>query len=196
MTPRTYTLGKRARQVAKTRARIVEAAAELYQEKGVASTSMQEVARRADVAPATVLNHFPSPDELAEAVVTQLLTTLRAPSEEMFAGLETLRERITRLSRELAGFYQRSEPWFRVHQREVAKVRAFAEGAQHYYERLDRLLRQALGPLADDERVLTAVWSFMSPPVFGAMRARRMSAEEAADTVSEVLVPWLERQQG
>jgi hypothetical protein len=50
---RPYRLGKRAINLGETRRRIVEGAADAYAERGVQATSMQEVARRADVAPAT-----------------------------------------------------------------------------------------------------------------------------------------------
>ena len=53
--PRAYRLGKRATQKDSTRGRIVQAAIDLYTERGISQTSMQQVARRADVAPATVL---------------------------------------------------------------------------------------------------------------------------------------------
>lgn len=193
MAPRHYSLGKRAANVAETRRRILGAAIALYQEKGISATSMQEVARRTDVAPGTVLNHFRTPDALAEAVIAQLWTDLRAPSEDMFQGLNTPEQRVSRLARELAGFYQRSEPWYRVHQREGGRSRVFAAAEVQFYELLDQLMRQALGPLATDERALAALRALMNPAVFGGLQAQGMSSAAAGDLVAEVLEPWLKR---
>jgi AcrR family transcriptional regulator len=191
MVPRKYTMGKRAGAVAQTRARIVEAAMSLYQEQPVGSTSMQEVARRADVAPGTVLNHFATPDELAEAVVSELVRTLEAPTPSVFDGLDGVRARLGALARSLAGFFERSEPWFHVHQREHEQVAAFAAGARRFDEEVERLIRTALGP-GCHERTVSAVRALMSPPVFGALRTRDgLTSEEAGDLVTEILVAWL-----
>jgi AcrR family transcriptional regulator len=55
---RKYNLGKRTASVEATRARIIDAAIDAYAELNVSGTSMHEVARRANVAPGTVLYHF------------------------------------------------------------------------------------------------------------------------------------------
>jgi len=44
-------------------------------------------------------------------VFEALLTELRMPTPENFAGLTGLRPRVERLARELAPFYERSEPF-------------------------------------------------------------------------------------
>jgi AcrR family transcriptional regulator len=56
--PRSYSMGRRTQAVTATRQRILDAALALYQEQGIAAATMQDVARRADVAPGTVANHF------------------------------------------------------------------------------------------------------------------------------------------
>jgi AcrR family transcriptional regulator len=193
MSPRTYRLGKRAEAVAQTRGRIVQAAMALYQEEGIANTTMQEVARRADVAPGTVLNHFPTPDDLTQAVIDQLMADLHLPSEDILDGLPSIRERVARLARELAAFYQRSEPWYQVHRREVGRSKVFAEAESRFFQLVDRLMRHALSDLAGDYRALAVLRTFMNPPVFGGLQAMGIPADEAADLVSDLLVPWLER---
>jgi AcrR family transcriptional regulator len=190
--PRKYRLGKRAEAVARTRARIVAAAMTLYQEQPVAVTSMQEVARRADVAPGTVLNHFATPDELASAVVSELVRTLEAPSSEIFEGVEGVAARLRALGRSLARFYERAEPWFHVHEREHDQVAAFGEGARVFDERVEGLIREALGPGHEARAVSAARW-LMSPPVFRGLREHEgRTVEEAADLVTEILVAWLD----
>lgn len=60
---RTYRQTRRAAAQDRTRQRIVEAAIDLHQAKGLAATSFSDVAARAKVGRVTVYRHFP--DELA-----------------------------------------------------------------------------------------------------------------------------------
>ena len=53
---------------AATRERILDAALACYRERGIGATSLQAVARRAEVSAATVLNHFGSAEELARVL--------------------------------------------------------------------------------------------------------------------------------
>jgi AcrR family transcriptional regulator len=190
--PRKYNLGKRARAVAQTRARIVEAAMALYRAQPIAATSMHEVARRADVAPATVLNHFPSHEELAQAVVEELLRTLRPPTSAIFLGLDTVPQRLRALARALSAFFERSEPWFAVHEREHRQVTAFGAGARRFDADVVELVRLALAPI-DGVWEVAAVRALLSPPVFGGLRRNAsMTAEQAADLVTDILVAWVD----
>lgn len=194
MAPRKYSMGKRAAQVAETRRRILDAAVVLYQEQGFSSTSMQDVARRADVAPGTVLNHFATPEALMEAVATHLTATLQAPTEAILEGVDNLAERVRRVARELAAFYERSEPWYRVYEREQGRVKVLTDAAARFFERIDRLVRLALGPLGRDEAAATVTMTLVNPGVFGQLRSRGMTTTEAADVIADVLLAWLERE--
>lgn len=57
-------MDQRATKQAETRDKIVEAAIELHQEKGIARTSMRDVASRAGVGAVTVYRHFADDQEL------------------------------------------------------------------------------------------------------------------------------------
>jgi AcrR family transcriptional regulator len=192
MGPRKYRMGKRAEAMAETRARIVEAAGALYRERPVETVSMQEVARRADVAPGTVLNHFETPAALADAVVDGLLETLRAPSPAVLEGAEGEAARLRALARALAEFFERAEPWYHVHEREHERVDAFRRGAREFDERVTSLIREALGARAGEREVLVAR-SVLSPPVLRDLRVHGgMSAGAAADVITDVLLAWLD----
>lgn len=191
MSPRKYSLGRRAEAMARTRARIVDAAMALYLEQPVTSTSMQEVARRAGVAAGTVLNHFATQDALAEAVVVRLMETLRVPTEEIFAGLETVEGRLRALAESLATFFERAEPWFHVHEREHGTVAAFAAGAREFDRRVSALIGQALGGDADARTAIT-VRVLFSPPVLRDLRVHGdMRTSDAAGLASEIVLAWL-----
>lgn len=57
--------GRRERKKAATRASIVQAAHELFLERGFDAVSVREIADRADVSPTTVFTHFPHKEALA-----------------------------------------------------------------------------------------------------------------------------------
>ena len=190
--PRRYTLGKRANPKSETRSRIVAAAAAIYLDKGSAAASNLAIARAADVAPATVRNHFPDRRDLAHAVFSELLSGIRPPTPAIFDGIEGIRERITRLAEELASFYERGEPSWQMYQREPDLIEAWAGGVDRYYRDVDELMRSALGPLSGDDTALAVVAAVIGPPAFFALRARNLSSEQAVELCVDLVAPWLE----
>lgn len=191
--PRTYNLGRREAPKADTRARIVAAALAVYRDRGFGGASNLAIARAADVAPATVRNHFPDQNDLADAVFEALLVELRIPSPAIFDGVDDLPSRVTLLADELAAFYERSEPWWRVYEREPDLISAWSGGVDQYYADVERLMRAGLGELSNDERSVAVVASVIGPPTFFALRARGLSSEDAVRLSLELVLPWLER---
>jgi AcrR family transcriptional regulator len=191
--PRPYNLGQRAALKADTRSRIVAAALEIYRDRGLPGASNLAVARAADVAPATVRNHFPEPRQLARAVFDAVLDELRVPPPAIFDGLGDLPARLRRLAEELAAFYERSEPWWRAYEREPELINAWGGGVDEYYADVERLMRAALGDLSTDEQSVAVVASVIGPPVFFALRARGLTSDEAVGLSLELTLPWLER---
>jgi AcrR family transcriptional regulator len=191
--PRRYNLGRRAASKTENRSRIVAAALEIYRDRGLAGASNLAIARAADVAPATVRNHFPEADGLARAVFDAMLVELRTPTPAIFEGLGDLRDRVERLARELAKFYERSEPWWRAYEREPDLIRAWGGGVDQYYADIERLMREALGELAHDERSVAVVASVIGPPTFFALKGRGFALDEAVGLTLELALPWLER---
>jgi AcrR family transcriptional regulator len=191
--PRRYNLGSRATPKADTRARIVAAALAIYRDRGLAGASNLAVARAADVAPATVRNHFPEPGDLARAVFDGMLEELRIPTTAIFDGADDMSARVTRLAQELAAFYERSEPWWRAYEREPDLIRAWSGGVDQYYADIERLMRTALGELSDDEESVAVVAAVIGPPTFFALRGRGLSSDEAVRLSLELALPWLER---
>jgi AcrR family transcriptional regulator len=190
--PRPYRLGRRAVHKEATRAQIIQAAIELYRERGISATSMLQVARRADVAPGTVLNHFPTSDDLAGAVVGQALAEIAVPEPRIVEGLPTIRERVLRLAREVGAFFERSEPWYRMWQRDPVLTGAWGEANAAYGTRQAELFRAALGPLAADDEAMTMLSAVVHPVTFGSIRARGFSTDAAAVLIAEAVSPWLE----
>src|SRR5918995_2300746 len=113
LSPRKYSMDKRRATVEETRQRILEATLALHAEKGAFGTSWQDIAKRADVSVGTVYKHFPSLDELVPACGELVFAISRPPSledaPEIFAGADSLRERLGRLGSEVFAFYERGE---------------------------------------------------------------------------------------
>jgi AcrR family transcriptional regulator len=191
--PRSYRLGLREGSKAETRARIVTAALEIVRDRGLAGASNLAIARAADVAPATVRNHFPTPDALATATFDALLTLLEVPTPAIVEGLDALAARVERIAMELAALYERSEPWWRAYEREPQLISAWAGGVDRYYAEVDRLMRAALGDLGDDDEALAVLAAVVGPPTFFALRGRGVSSDRAVALSVELAVPWLEQ---
>jgi AcrR family transcriptional regulator len=190
--PRKYELGKRAVQQADTRRRIVAAALELYQEQGVTTTTMLDIARRADVAPGTVANHFGSAAALATEVTGEILGELRMPTPDIFDGVVGLRDRVDLLVRELSAFFDRSDAWYRASQREGPGVSFWADAEARFYVQLDALVRVALGQLSSDEDAVAVVKTVFGRWVIGSLQETGRTSEEAMSLVSDLLASWLE----
>ncbi|MAG36919.1 MAG: TetR family transcriptional regulator [Dehalococcoidia bacterium] len=190
---RKYTLGKRAASVAATRQRIIEAAVASYRQQGILGTSMQAVARQADVAAGTVLYHFPTREELAQAVLADLWETLHMPTADIFAGADSLGERVGRLVHALFALYERTTEWGEIYVREKDQVQALVAAEAQFGEAVLALVQQALGPMSADEQAIPVVLTLTDPHNLAALTRTGMSVEAAADTVTEVLLAWLGR---
>ncbi|WP_344432242.1 TetR family transcriptional regulator [Amycolatopsis minnesotensis] len=79
----------------KTRQSLLAAALDLLADRGFASLSLREVAKRAGIVPTAFYRHFASMDELGVALVEESMRTLRTmirsartdPSDEAFGGI-------------------------------------------------------------------------------------------------------------
>src|ERR671915_1296362 len=85
---RKYELKARAESQRETRDRIARAAAELHEEKGVARTTVAEIARRAGVTRLTVYNHFADLSELLPACSAHYMTLHPLPDLGSALALE------------------------------------------------------------------------------------------------------------
>jgi AcrR family transcriptional regulator len=189
--PRRYTLGKRGASQAETRRRIVEAALRLYREVGVDGATVPAVARAADVAPATVRNHFPGPTDLAEAAAEAILTELGMPDAAIFAGASGPIERIERLLVEIAAFSERSTDWWAVRVADRSAGDAWAVPEARYDAHIAALIRAAVDPLGDDPAVVAVVGAVLVH-VYFASRSAGLTSAAAVDVERSLLVPWLE----
>jgi AcrR family transcriptional regulator len=193
--PRRYSLARRGEAKAETRARIVAAALALYREGGMAGASVSAVARAADVAPATVRNHFPGPTDLAEAAADAILVGLEMPGETIFEGASGLIERVRRLATDLAAFYERGTEWWEIQQRNRALAQAWSGPEARYEERVASLVRAAVAPHEDDAAAIAVVGAAIEPLYFR-LRASGSSSGEAVAVILSIVLPWLDERLG
>jgi AcrR family transcriptional regulator len=178
---------RRSTNVAQTRQRIVDAATELFSKRGAQATTMNEVARRADVSPTTVINHFPTQDQLLEAVVAGVLTDIKVPDPTIFSGTRSVTGRLRVLTTSMFAFFERTSHWFELLGAELAEVPALARAEAEFWSSIRLLYEQALVGSDDDLLAKTAA-GLVHPATFSAIKAAGMSVDEAATVVAGLLV--------
>jgi AcrR family transcriptional regulator len=195
LAPRKYTMDKRRAAVEETRQRILEAALALHSEKGIFGTSWQDIANRADVSVGTVYKHFPSLDELVPACGELAYAITRPPSLEdapqIFAEASSLEERLGRLIEELFAFYERGAPYIETDFQE-RRLPAVVEWEAYMRATIAGLVREALVSAEPDEHTVQAVSALLDFSTFKSFLDRDISKEQAAKTINEVLVCWLD----
>jgi AcrR family transcriptional regulator len=195
MAPRKYRQDQRATAAAATRDRILAAAAELYKERGVAATTLQAVAERADVSRGTVINHFGGVDELLGAVADEVIGIRRMPDERILDGADTDEERVRRYAAAILAFYDANNDWWPVVE-PVLDRPVLQERMQLYMASLARLQAASFGPLVADRLVMAAANGFVHWAVLSTMRAAGASLEEVIEAVGDAIVMVVRRTQG
>lgn len=193
MAPRGYTLKRRADSSAATRARIIDAAAALYRERGVKGATLHSIAERADVARGTVVNHFGGSDGLLEAVLDRAVAEVEYPVPSQLEGATTLEERIRRFVDLTFRFFDRSTDWWYVFGGDP-DVPAVKARERAYWETFSAFHDAAFGKLAGNRRIGGAVRAFVDYGPLNALRAAGLTLDEAIDLVADALV-GLARQQ-
>jgi len=186
MAPRPYSMDRRSQQAAQTRDRIIDAAVQLFFEQGARATTMTAVGRKADVAPATVFNHFATQELLVEAVIERLLLDVRAPDRTIFDGARSVTARLSVLSHEMFAFYERTSHWYYLLGDELTEVPAVARANAAFTRSMRELYDEALAGRGDDllRKTLTGL---IHPATFAALTSAGLSRDEAAAVVADLL---------
>jgi len=128
---------------------ILEAATELFAERGFAGVSVQEIADRARTHKTTVLYHFETKEALHEAVLDEALGRIADVMGEFMAG-EFTRERLAYLLDQIQAFFAEHLPLARLLERELLDP----SGSDAY---LKRFVEPIYGPaVAGFERAIAA----------------------------------------
>ena len=151
---RKYELKARAESQRETRDRIARVAAELHEEKGVAHTTVAEIARRAGVTRLTVYNHFADLSELLPACAAHYARLHPTPDFESVLAQGDADERVRGVLGLVYRWYRETEPMY---------GKLFSDRAS--VPELDRFLEQNI------DRMLDGLGSDLVGPF--ALRGRR-----------------------
>ena len=90
--------GRRDRRKRENHARIYDAARRLFLVQGVDSTTVEQIAATADIAPATFFNHFPSKRAVLNEMTSEVFAFLGFAIEQQLKATGATRERLARLA--------------------------------------------------------------------------------------------------
>lgn len=85
---------RREANKAEVRRRLLQAARELFAQRGIVRTTMDDIARRAEVSRATVFNYFPAKSDIVAELVARLEGAFRRAVDEQLALPRSTAERI------------------------------------------------------------------------------------------------------
>lgn len=119
---RRYELRRRAERQAATRRRIVAAAVALHQRKGLADTSVTDIAERAGVGRQTFYRHFPDEITLVRACSGLYWARHPLPDPEVWRGVTDPRARFATALRDTYAYHRRTE---------LMMARMMAEASDH-----------------------------------------------------------------
>jgi AcrR family transcriptional regulator len=188
---RVYRLGRRAETAAETRQRLVEATFRLHSERGIADTSMKDIAERAGVSVGTVYHHFPSYADAIVACGAYTAERAPAPTAGVFTGAGSRRERIERLAHALFAHYERVPALESVRRDRhlTRELEAFAREEARNRQALAAEAAGAGGPVA-----LFA--ALLDIDVYRSLRREGFTTAEAADHIAALLNQAPERAPG
>ena len=182
---RSYRLGKRESAVQQTRQQIVDAAIDEFAAVGVANTSMQAVARRADLAPGTVTYHFSDRDALAAAVVRHLWETVQLPGPEALPSQQPVNVRVAALITLLYEFYARSATAYQFFRRNEDHP-AVVEGVRQFQDSVAALFARAFDGSPVSPRTITVISALSDASFYTSLTLRGLDTAAAAEAATQL----------
>lgn len=188
---RTYRQTKRGLAADDMRRRIVEAMFDLHGEQGIAATTMKQIAERAGVSVGSVYHHFATYDQAVLACGAYAFEINPAPTEAIFAGAPSRRERVRRLAEAMFRLFAglRAFPSVLKDQEKMPVLKPFAQEEAQIRTRLAQL---ALGEAPAE--LTTTLAALVDVGVHEAMTRAGFSTEAAAARIAEVANAWLDTQ--
>ncbi len=141
-------LPRRERRKLEVRNRLLQAAFELFDERGFHATKVSDICARADVVNKTFFNHFPSKQHLLREIAEQQLETLLADIREARSRDASTRERLEWFFRRIADNVDAAGPMRRELVTEI--LHAANDGTAGASQ--SRLLHEAFAALVRDGR--------------------------------------------
>jgi len=187
---RGYRLGRRAETAEESGRRIVEATFLLHGERGIADTSMTDIAERAGVSVGTVYHHFPTYPDAIAACGAYTAEQVPAPTDAIFEGLGHRAERIERLATALFDYYERIPALASV-RRDRHLAETLERVVAHESENRHALAARAIATRRRDRRA-RLVAALLDLDVYRALRRQGFSPARAAAQIALLLNAWLD----
>ena len=196
MARRPYSMERRAALESETRERIVRAAVKLHAERGPLGTPFAAIAKRAQVSPQTVYNHFPDLGAILGACTAHVAARAPAVDGSSFRGGRSAEDRLRRLARAVYVRHEYRDPWLRFGYYEAAGIPELAAILARGDDAARALVAAALArdrePAAG---VVDAAFVLLDYPAWRTLARDRSTAEAArlaGDGLAD-LVPRLTR---
>jgi AcrR family transcriptional regulator len=106
----------------RSRQALIDAAIELFQERGLRETKLEEICTRADVAPRTFFNHFETREHLYEAIAHQRAEQMAVLLDALCTDERPVAKRLTELFARI-GAYLDGQPIYRELVGEMLRLR-------------------------------------------------------------------------
>jgi AcrR family transcriptional regulator len=139
------TEGARARNVRRTRQRIVEAAMGLHTSVGPARTTVSAIAERAGVQRHTVYAHFPDEASIFRACTGHWLSLNPLPEHERWAAIEPFEGRVEAAIDDVSAYWERTAGDLTPVLADVGKVAAMDEAVAFWAGLTDAWVASAVG---------------------------------------------------
>jgi AcrR family transcriptional regulator len=159
-------ISRKDRERQKHREDILDAAVQLFAQKGYHNVSMQEIAAKAQFATGTLYNFFPSKEELYLTLMRSLANTIYNSLMPILDENIDEREKITRLIREHNQLFQKNEELFRLY---VSETHGYGKGLAEFDQEVDQLLKKGI------EKVESVFAAGIEKGVFRNLDARQMA---------------------
>ena len=186
------------------RARVLDAAVDLFARQGYDGTSVAQVIARAGVAKGGFYHHFASKEALLYEVYGDLITRQLAAMDDILArGLapaETLRLLIADLVESTAASAQQALVfWQELHRLDGDRTAEYRRARRRYHDAVQRLIRDAqtdgtFAPVASPETVTFTIFGVINElPVWFRPTGRKRPAQIAAELADFVLAGLVAR---
>ncbi len=167
----------------------MDAAVTEYRENGIEETAMAAVARRADVAPGTVLYHYPDPGALADAVAERWIEEADFPEVPQIPGETSLQGRVRLLLDTVYAMYETANA--------VAEV--YTKSPHHpamrrlqgvWDDQLGRAISDALGSdvIDEDKPMISAI---LEGQFLSSLIRHGVHEDQIQDSAHRLIVAWL-----
>ena len=193
MTKRSYSMERRASLEAQTRERIVRATVELHAKHGVLGTTHAMIAKRAEVAPQTVYNHFPALGALLGACTGHVLDRAPPLGAESFRAGRSPEARLRLLAQAVYARHAYLAPWMRVSWYEAAVIPELGALMARTNDELRQLIAAAVAPECEPAAgFVDAAYVFLDYPAWKEF-TRTRSSPTAAGIVGDYLAELVPR---